>query len=133
MAAVYPSTAAIYLFRISAALNAISVPGHIAFGKEHVDPSLETLSKGTRQQRTAAAGTANGWDYMNAGFATLAVYNYYWSITGGPKTTPEKTLFWSLLAASLWAARRYAAAGVYSPLTSVAVAPLLSLAGWYAA
>jgi hypothetical protein len=77
MAAVYPSTAAIYLFRISAALNAISVPGHIAFGKEHVDPSLETLSKGTRQQRTAAAGTANGWDYMNAGFATLGEFRVF--------------------------------------------------------
>lgn len=65
-----PSTAAIYLFRISAAINAISVPGHIAFGVDNVNPTLNTL-KATQAQRTAAAGSANGWDYMNAGFATL--------------------------------------------------------------
>lgn len=66
-----PSTAAIYLFRTSAAINALSVPGHIAFGFENVNPSMDTLKKGTPQQRVAAAGSANGWDYMNAGFATL--------------------------------------------------------------
>ena len=66
----FPSTAAVYLFRISATINALSVPGHIAFGLENISPHLSTL-KATQEQRVAAAGSANGWDYMNAGFAVL--------------------------------------------------------------
>ena len=64
---------------------------------------------------------------------SVAAYNYHWSQTGGPTSMPEKTVFWALLASSLWAARRYASVGVYSTMPTLALAPLLSAAGWWLA
>ena len=64
-----PSSPSI-LYYTSAALTAISVPGHIQFGLKALDPAIDQIPNTTQNDVGKASATA-AWDMMNSMLATL--------------------------------------------------------------
>ncbi len=59
-------TIASALFKVSAVLNALSVPGHIVFGWKALDPFLAT-HESDPSNSLAIASSRVGWDHMTVG------------------------------------------------------------------
>lgn len=57
------------LFTLSAAMHAVSIPGHLFFGIKHLDPVLENLDD-SYAHRLARACASGGWDHMHIGILT---------------------------------------------------------------
>lgn len=52
------------LFKAAAVLNAISVPGHIKYGIEHVNPAIDALAANP-SLKIGEQSAVVAWDYMN--------------------------------------------------------------------
>jgi hypothetical protein len=136
------------LYKIAAGLFAISVPGHALMGVQIVHSALNTIAPTTNDRRVAQAGAKNSWDWVNAGLAIegkatvasalitagltlLALLTWQWARTNGPRTSEERAIVLAILAAGLWAGRRYYRAGAYAPLGCMWVAPICTaVATW---
>lgn len=52
------------LYYASAAINAVSIPGHIAFGIQEVDPAIATIPSNSEHALGKATATT-AWDMVN--------------------------------------------------------------------
>ncbi|KAH6690613.1 hypothetical protein F5X68DRAFT_203356 [Plectosphaerella plurivora] len=117
------------LFLASAFLNALSVPGHIKYGIEHLNPALRTI-KHLPDHVAGHESAIVGWDYMNASFLIAGILNYHWSTTSGPRRPYEVAILWTLLLSGGTVGVRFWNLSSFKPLLSLWLAPVLSLAGW---
>jgi len=117
------------LFRASALIAAISIPGHIKLGFDVVHPVIAAIPN-TPNNRIAKRGAQSCWNYVNASLLIVALLNWQWSRTLGPKTMEEKVMIWTLSLAGAVSTWTYAQVGIYLPLPCLLVAPTLSLLGW---
>ena len=62
------------LYYTASALNAISIPGHIQFGVQAVDPAI-ALVPNTAQHALGKATATTAWDMVNGMLATLGKYS----------------------------------------------------------
>lgn len=51
------------LFKVASALNAISIPGHLAMGFQKIYPALRLM--GDQKYAGAFAGARNSWDNVH--------------------------------------------------------------------
>lgn len=61
------------LYYASAAINAISIPGHIMFGIKEVDPAVATISP-DREHALGKATATTAWDMVNALLAASGMF-----------------------------------------------------------
>ncbi|GAD94322.1 hypothetical protein AFUA_8G02190 [Paecilomyces variotii No. 5] len=116
-----PST----LYYASAAINAISIPGHIMFGIKEVDPAIATIpSEGKNALGKATATTA--WDMVNALFAVSALLNIQWARVT-VRTTEEKLMIWTMMIAGAYTGWRYYRQRSYGALGCLWFAPCMTL------
>lgn len=115
------------LYKIAAALNLISIPGHIKFGLDLAHPAIATTST-SPEHKIGKRGAQTVWNYVNASLLVAALLNWQWSLTGGPRTREEKAILWTLLVAGYGAGYRYYQVGAYAPLGLYWLAPTLSAA-----
>ncbi|RMD42226.1 hypothetical protein DV735_g2861, partial [Chaetothyriales sp. CBS 134920] len=120
-----PST----LFKTSAVLNLVSVPGHIVFGRQKLEPFLEDYSYNPALGVSIAAARV-GWSHMTVSIITAAALNWHWSSSGGPELVHEQIIFWSVLVSGAYVGAKYWREGEYAPLACLWVAPLCSLVAW---
>ncbi|CAG9988099.1 unnamed protein product [Clonostachys byssicola] len=113
------------LYYAATALHTISIPGHWAFGVEHVDKAVDQIPP-EEEYSVGRAGTRVSWASFHGLLATLGLLNYQWAKRGGARTAEEKLIVLSTLAIGLYAGRPYFKARAYSPLGCIWVAPLLT-------
>lgn len=118
------------LFRASALLNVVSIPGHVKMGFDLVLPAIATISSPLNSV-IAQRGAQNCWNYVNASLLVAALLNWQWSRTLGPKTTEEGIMMWTLAIAGAVSSWRFWQVGAYPPLGCLLVAPACSLVGWW--
>ncbi|RYO91181.1 hypothetical protein DL766_001212 [Monosporascus sp. MC13-8B] len=103
------------LYYTAAAIHAISIPGHIAFGHQHVDKAVDKIPA-SKELALGKATATTAWDMVNGMFATLALLNYQWARTGGPKTVEEVLIVWTTAATGFYVGLRYFKVNSYAGL-----------------
>lgn len=137
----FPST----LYYASAAINAISIPGHIMFGIKHVDKAVDSIPPSPEHALGKATATT-AWDMVNSMLAALgrlnpaqsyqstiltthaALLNFQWAKRGGPRTLEERLIVWTSVLAGTLVGWRYFKVHAYAALGCLWVAPWMSAA-----
>lgn len=134
------------LFRISALLNAISIPGHTGMGFDLVYPAIAQIPS-LPKNMIGKCGAQVCWNQINASLLVkgktplylvdigthigTVLLNWHWSRTIGPQTTEEKIILWTISVAGAISGYRYWQVSSYPPLICLVVAPTCSLVGWW--
>ncbi|RYP91224.1 hypothetical protein DL770_002701 [Monosporascus sp. CRB-9-2] len=58
------------IYYTAAAIHAISIPGHISFGHQHVDKAVDRIPP-SKELALGKATATTAWDMANSMFATL--------------------------------------------------------------
>lgn len=136
------------LYKTAAFLNAITVPGHVLFGLQTVFPGINTMKTDKKEGEVAKASVTACFNYINGALivagidrfslqlvllalTVLALLNWQWAKTGGPKTLEEKGIFWTLAINGLIDGATYFRVGEYPPLGFAWVAPALGVAAQF--
>ncbi|KAH7042275.1 hypothetical protein B0J12DRAFT_674552 [Macrophomina phaseolina] len=114
------------LYYLASAINAVSIPGHAIFGLQHVNPAIRSIPPAPELALGKATATT-AWDMVNAMLATLALLNYQWAKTGGPKSFEEKAIVWTSMLAGSIVGWRYFKVKSYAGLGCLWLAPAFSL------
>ncbi|RYP67795.1 hypothetical protein DL771_007056 [Monosporascus sp. 5C6A] len=85
-----PST----IYYTAAAIYAISIPGHIAFGHQHADIAVDKIPT-SKELALGKATAATAWTWS------------IWARTGGPKSAEETLIVWITAIASSYVAGWY--------------------------
>ncbi|KAF4313833.1 hypothetical protein GTA08_BOTSDO00134 [Botryosphaeria dothidea] len=117
-----PST----LYYLSSAINAVSIPGHIAAGRRSLKPALQRIPS-TPDVALGRISATVAWDMVNALLATSALLNYLLAKNGGPKTVKEAAIVGTSVLAGAFVGWRFFKVKFYRPLSCLWVAPALSL------
>jgi len=112
------------LYKTSAAISALTIPGHILLGLQHVHPPLSGLKPLPRRSAQAS------FNYINASLLISAFLNLQWARLGGPSTLEEKAVLATLVIAGAIDGATYLMAGYWPPLGCMWVAPACSLAAY---
>ena len=95
-------------------------------------PSTRSASEEPKQSGTmpmlASSLLVGRFSHPSSSTDILALLNYQWSMTGGPRTREEKAMLWTLLVSGYAAGYRYFEVGAYGPLSVYWLAPTLSAA-----
>ncbi|GFF32560.1 hypothetical protein IFM61606_10829 [Aspergillus udagawae] len=112
------------LYYASAAINAVSIPGHILFGIREVDPAIASIPSNEKHALGKATATT-AWDMVNALLAASALLNIQWSRVG-VRTLEEKAIIWTTVLAGTLTGWRYFKVRSYAGLGCLWVAPWLT-------
>ncbi|RJE25257.1 hypothetical protein PHISCL_02407 [Aspergillus sclerotialis] len=112
------------LYYASAAINAISVPGHVLFGINQVDPAVASIPSDEELALGKATATT-AWDMVNTLLAASALLNIQWSRVG-VRTLEEKAIIWTTVFAGTLTGWRYFKVRSYAGLGCLWVAPWLT-------
>lgn len=63
------------LYYASAAINAISIPGHIVFGIKEIDPAVAMIPSNANHALGKATATT-AWDMVNGLLAASGAFNF---------------------------------------------------------
>jgi hypothetical protein len=144
------------LYKTAVFFNAVSIPGHILLGLKTVHPTLNTIQTPSPagNSKTAARNLAGKrsaqacFNYINGSLfiagkphmykhphvwsvtVVLALLNWQWARTGGPKSKEEQLLLWTLFINGLIDGATYISGNLYSPLGCMWVAPMCSVAAY---
>ncbi|KAL4746830.1 hypothetical protein BDW68DRAFT_195232 [Aspergillus falconensis] len=116
----FPTT----LYYASAAINVISIPGHILFGIDQVDPAVASIPS-NKELALGKATATTAWDMVNALLAASALLNIQWSRVG-VRTLEEKAIILATVLAGTLTGWRYFKARAYAGLGCLWVAPWLT-------
>ncbi|KAH2906836.1 hypothetical protein LV164_006392 [Aspergillus fumigatus] len=112
------------LYYASAAIHAVSIPGHVLFGIREVDPAIATIPPSEKHALGKATATT-AWDMVNALLAASALLNIQWSRVG-VRTLEEKAIIWTTVLAGTFTGWRYFKVRSYAGLGCLWVAPWLT-------
>lgn len=135
------------LYYASAAIHAISIPGHIIFGINEVDPAIAAIPSDSEHALGKATATT-AWDMVNALLAAsgrpsriiismrpsllltfdsfLALLNIQWARVT-VRTTEEKLIVWTTVVAGAFVGWRYFKHRAYAGLGCLWFAPWMTL------
>ncbi|KAJ5360188.1 hypothetical protein N7517_009379 [Penicillium concentricum] len=114
------------LYYASAAINAISIPGHIMFGIKEVDPAVAKISSDAKHALGKATATT-AWDMVNGLLAVSALLNIQWARIRGVKTLEEQLIIWSTVLAGIVTGWGYFKVRSYIGLGCLWVTPWMTL------
>jgi len=117
------------LYKTSAAISFISVPGHILLGLGKVHPVLNTIPAADKSKKQLAGKRSAQacFNYVNGALAVAGLLNLQWARTGGPTSLEEKVIFWIMVGNGFIDGLTYISAEEYGPLGCMWVAPLCSV------
>ncbi|KAK7535777.1 uncharacterized protein J3D65DRAFT_668259 [Phyllosticta citribraziliensis] len=118
-----PST----LYYLSAALNVLTIPKHVAVGFRNIYPAVESIppSASLGKPKHIIGPT---WDYSNATLVALTAMNILWARKGGPSSVEEKWVLWTSVVGGAVVGWQYWRCKMYAGLGTLWGAPALSLA-----
>lgn len=133
------------LYYASAAIHAVSIPGHIVFGIKHVDPAVSRIPSDPELAIGKATATT-AWDMVNAllgasgitfsstfvrlgvlmALIFVALLNVQWARVG-VRTFEEQVIVWTTVLAGSLVGTRYFRVQSYAGLGCLWVAPWMTL------
>ncbi|KAJ5110843.1 hypothetical protein N7532_001378 [Penicillium argentinense] len=113
------------LYYASAAIHAISIPGHIMFGINEVDPAIAAIPSDSKHALGKATATT-AWDMVNVLLAASALLNIQWARVT-VRTAEEKLIIWATVIAGAYTGWRYYRQRSYTGLGCLWFAPWLTL------
>ncbi|GAQ44564.1 hypothetical protein AtubIFM56815_004769 [Aspergillus tubingensis] len=113
------------LYYAAAVINAISIPGHISFGINEVDPAIAKIPE-DRKHALGKATVTTAWDMVNALLAASVLLNIKWS-KYGVRTWEEKIIIGTSVVAGTLTGWRYFKVRSYGGLGCLWAAPWFTL------
>lgn len=118
------------LYKTSALLYGLTVPGHVIMGYQIVYNALNTIPSTKFEDRAGKQGARNCWDYLTAALAASALLNWQWAKTSGPQTTEEIAILVITNVTTFINGMRYLSVGEYKAGLGIVAPSSVSLAAY---